>query len=83
MKPQDVTVQLIGTWKSWNDIDMFVCVYDTPSKFPWAAQACVDYQNGVLTLQSFDPEGSTTREEKYSIKATLEPYEEPDDQENS
>lgn len=86
MKPQDVIKQLIGDCSGYDPVDTFNFNFYEPTKFPGADLAAIDLEKGIVVVQYMDnseDEPMLQKEDIFSIKATLEPYEEPDDQENS
>jgi len=73
MKPQDVIKQLIGETVGWNAIDTMAFQFDDPSKFPNSQVADINFESGIAILQSFDEDGDLRHEQRFAIKATLEP----------
>lgn len=78
MKPIDVFHQLVGDGDEFDEISNFGVAIDNPSKFPDYQQAAVDFEQGTVVLMKLDSAGDILEEKKYSIKAELVEYEEPD-----
>lgn len=76
MKPQDVIKQLIGDCDGMDVQDTMAYSFSNPSKFPDWANADIDFERGILTLQKFgqmeDGHADVVEERMFAIKATLE-----------